>query len=169
MPSLKIRDRIVEMRRVPACDLVPHPSNFRRHPEAQMKALKGVLGEIGFAGAILCRKLEDGRLQTIAYGKDPYLRDGLGRRPDSIVAASDREGVDGHPTPKPLKVWSWLLERGSTKKGDVIFDPFCGSGTTLVAAHQLGRKAYGIELSPGYCAVILERLASLGLKPELQK
>src|ERR1019366_4658615 len=78
MPSLKIRDRIVEMRRVPACDLVPHPSNFRRHPEAQMKALKGVLGEIGFAGAILCRKLEDGRLQTI----DGHARtDLMGKKP----------------------------------------------------------------------------------------
>jgi DNA modification methylase len=72
--------------------------------------------------------------------------------------AADREGVDGHPCPKPIKVWSWLVERLSVKAGDKLFEPFAGSGTTLVACENLNRKCYAIEISPDYCAVILERM-----------
>ena len=49
----------------------------------------------------------------------------------------------------------------------MVYDPFCGSGSTLLAAHQLQRIAYGVEIDPGYVAVTLERMAALGLKPEL--
>ena len=41
----------------------------------------------------------------------------------------------------------------------VVFDPFLGSGTTMVAAQNLSRKCYGLEISPAYCAVILQRMA----------
>ncbi len=52
--------------------------------------------------------------------------------------------------------------------GDVVFDPFMGSGTTLAAAHVLGRAGYGCEISPGYCDAILRRLASIaGEEPVL--
>ena len=50
---MAIRDRVRELRRVPACELRSHPLNFRRHPVAQRAALCGVLDEIGFAGALL--------------------------------------------------------------------------------------------------------------------
>ena len=52
--------------------------------------------------------------------------------------------------------------------GDV-YDPFLGSGTTMVAAKQLGRKCFGIELEPRYVAVVLERMSVLGLDPKLIK
>lgn len=94
----------------------------------------------------------------LVYGKDPYLANGKGRRPDHIVMAADREGVDGHPTPKPPKVWDWLIERVSVNRGDKLFEPFAGSGTTLVACQNLNRKCYAIEISENYCAVILERM-----------
>ena len=55
----------------------------------------------------------------------------------------------------------------SSKAGEVVYDPFSGSGTTLVAAAQLDRIGFGVELDPGYVAVALERLATLGLKPKL--
>ena len=51
--------------------------------------------------------------------------------------------------------------------GDIVFDPFLGSGTTLVAAEQTGRVCYGVEISPAYVAVALERLAGMGLAPAL--
>lgn len=103
----------------------------------------------------------------LVYGKDPYLAHGLGGRPDSIVMAVDREGEQIHPTSKPIKVWEWLVERLSPKTEQLIFEPFSGSGTTLVAAQNLNRRCYAVELSASYVAVCLERLSALGLSPKL--
>ena len=66
----EIRDRIRELRRVRAADLLPNPKNWRRHPKAQANALRDLLAEIGFADALLCRELEDGQLMLI----DGHLR-----------------------------------------------------------------------------------------------
>ncbi len=67
---MQIRDRIKELRRVRAGDLVPNPQNWRTHPDAQRDALRGVLAEIGYADALLARELPDGRLELI----DGHLR-----------------------------------------------------------------------------------------------
>ena len=67
---MKIRDRIVGLRRVLASELVPNGKNWRRHPKAQRDALRGVLAEVGYAGALIARELEDGRLMLI----DGHLR-----------------------------------------------------------------------------------------------
>lgn len=94
----------------------------------------------------------------LAYGSDPYLERGLGSRPDVVVLAADRDGEDiAHPVVKPMDAWRWLLLRGSALEGDVVFDPFMGSGTTLVACELENRTAVGIEISPAYCDVIVER------------
>ncbi len=50
------------------------------------------------------------------------------------------------------------LTKNSSKKEDIILDPFLGSGSTMVAAQQLGRIVYGAELDPVYCEVILDRM-----------
>ena len=71
-----------------------------------------------------------------------------------------------HPTEKPIEVVEHALSH-SSNKGMLIFDPFLGSGTTMVAAHRLHRRCYGIEIDPGYCGVILERMSGLGLIPVL--
>jgi len=65
-----IRDRVRELRRVRASELLPNPRNWRKHPSAQQSALRAVLDEIGFAGAVIARPLDDGRLQLI----DGHLR-----------------------------------------------------------------------------------------------
>ena len=65
-----VRDRVRELRRVKARDLLPHPKNWRRHSKAQADALRGLLREVGFADALLARELPDGRLMTI----DGHLR-----------------------------------------------------------------------------------------------
>lgn len=61
-----------------------------------------------------------------------------------------------HPTMKPLALWAEMIQN-STKKGEIVLDTFLGSGTTLLAADQLGRICYGYEIDPRYCQVILER------------
>jgi len=100
----------------------------------------------------------NGNNPILYYGKDPYLQAGKGSHPDSVVMVADRQGVDGHPTPKPLKVWEWLIERMTVEIGKTVFDPFLGSGTTMVACENTGRKCRGIEISPAYCAVDLQRM-----------
>lgn len=65
-----------------------------------------------------------------------------------------------HPTMKPIPLFSYLMGN-STKKGDVVLDPFAGSGTTLICAEQLGRRCFTIELDPHYCDVIIARWEKL--------
>ncbi len=67
---MKIKDRIRELRRVPARELLPNPKNWRTHPDRQRDALSGVLAEIGYADALLARETSDGQLQLI----DGHLR-----------------------------------------------------------------------------------------------
>ena len=93
----------------------------------------------------------------LAYGEDPYLHAGKGARPDSIVKAANRAGFNGHPVSKPVDVWCWLLERGSVTRGETVLDPFVGSGTTIIAAEQLGRKCYAMEIEPKYVDVCVNR------------
>jgi site-specific DNA-methyltransferase (adenine-specific) len=107
---------------------------------------------------------------ALVYGADPYLANGLGSRADSVVLNCDREGVEGHPVPKPLAVWEWFLERGTTKHGQIVFDPFVGSGTTIIAAEKLARRCRAIEISPAYCDVICRRWERVsGQKAVLQR
>lgn len=88
------------------------------------------------------------------YGKDPY--GGKGSRPDSFISTEAAE-KNGHPCPKPIGQWKKLLQRVGLP-GETVLDPFMGSGTTLVAARDLGLKAVGIEISEGYCRIAVERL-----------
>ena len=67
---MKIRDRIKELRRVPARELRVHPRNWRTHPEAQQEALRGLLQELGYCDALITRELPDGGLELI----DGHLR-----------------------------------------------------------------------------------------------
>lgn len=67
---------------------------------------------------------------------------------------------DLHPTMKPVEMVSQLIQDGS-KKGDLVYEPFLGSGTTLIAAEQTGRTCYGMELDPGYVDVIIQRWENL--------
>ena len=74
--------------------------------------------------------------------------------------------VEGPPCPKPVAYSEWLVEHAAVR-GGIVFDPFMGSGTTLVACENLARVGYGMEISPAYTAVSLQRLADKGLTPRL--
>ncbi len=76
---MQIRDRITELRRVPAAQLRPNPRNWRTHPPEQQNALRALLAEVGYAGALLARELPDGTLMLI----DGHLR--AETTPDAVV------------------------------------------------------------------------------------
>ena len=71
-----------------------------------------------------------------------------------------------HPTMKPIPMIGYLI-RNSSRRGDIVLDTFGGSGTTLIACEQMGRKCRMMELDPHYCDVIIARWEKLtGLKAE---
>jgi DNA modification methylase len=77
------------------------------------------------------------------------------------ISSTNLERVE-HPTQKPLRVMEWCI--GQAGDGiETILDPFCGSGTTLVAAKRLNRKAIGIEISEKYCEIAVNRLRQMEL------
>ena len=76
---------------------------------------------------------------------------------------SDIGHVIYHSCQKPLGFMKWVISK-TTSEGDTILDPFMGSGTTLVAALQLGRRAIGIEIEEKYCQIAIKRL-SQGVLP----
>lgn len=88
------------------------------------------------------------------YGRD--WRAGKGALP-SGRAVTKRSKRNGHPCPKPLDAWAWLVDKVAPE-GSVIVDPFMGSGTTLRAAKDSGRKAIGIEVEERYCEIAANRL-----------
>ena len=74
-----------------------------------------------------------------------------------------------HPTQKPLECFEWPMNY-STQIGDIVAEPFSGSGTQILAAENLGRKCRAVEISPGYVAVAIQRWAdATGKEPKLVK
>ncbi len=95
----------------------------------------------------------------------PGATDGAGRyagvaRPSNVVEVKSESSQGSHSAPFPRALVEFFLLAFSDA-GDVIFDPFMGSGTTMAAAALLERASYGCEISPGYCDVILRRMMNL--------
>lgn len=109
---MKIRDRIKEFRRVRASQLRPHPKNWRTHPAAQQDALRGILAEIGYAGALLARELADGSLELI----DGHLR--ADTTPDAEVPVLVLD-LDEHEAAKLLALHDPLTGMAGTNE-DVL-------------------------------------------------
>ncbi len=108
------------------------------------------------------------RFEPILYGWLPdaahyFVKD---RTQDDVFEVAKPQASEFHPTTKPIELIARTIAN-SSRPGEIVFDPFCGSGSTLLAAHQLERIGYGVELSPAYIAVVLERFAALGVKAEL--
>ncbi len=99
-----------------------------------------------------------------AAGK-PGAADSSGRyvgvaRPSNVVEVKSESSQGSHSAPFPRALVEFFVLAFSDP-GDVVFDPFMGSGTTMAAAAILDRVAYGCEISPGYCDVILRRVMNL--------
>jgi 16S rRNA G966 N2-methylase RsmD len=75
---------------------------------------------------------------------------------DAVDIAVGTEPMPDHPSPKPLKAISWIISRFDYP---IVIDPFAGSGTTLVAAKNAGKRAIGIEIEEKYCEIAAKRLS----------
>ncbi len=95
-------------------------------------------------------------MPALMYGRCPTNH--LGCKNTMMVLNQQNEPESDHPCPKPYKIMTKMVVLGSTE-GDTILDPFMGSGTTLRAAKDLGRKAIGIEIEERYCEIAARRLS----------
>ncbi len=89
-----------------------------------------------------------------------------GRKQDTVWEIDRPTKSPEHPTMKPVELVSRAITN-SSQDGQLVYEPFAGSGTTMVAAEQTGRICYGMEIEPKYVAVTLERLSQMGLEPRL--
>jgi site-specific DNA-methyltransferase (adenine-specific) len=90
------------------------------------------------------------------------------RYPVSVLPALGSEAGSLHPTQKPTELMAWLV-RTYTNPGDLILDPFAGSGSTGVAAIKEGRRFIGSELDENYHAIALKRLEAAYQQPRLME
>lgn len=106
---------------------------------------------VGFEAVTICHGSGNRQMHWNAGGK-PALW--------SFPIAQRSDGGRPHTTPKPLSLIAEQVEQ-FTQEGDMIWDPFAGSGTTLVAARQQRRHALGIELCPEFCQIAIDRLTQI--------
>lgn len=114
------------------------------------------------------------------HGKAPYLNNvELGKHGRYRTNVWDHRGLNAfgkgrdqalndHPTVKPVSLLAEAI-KDCTSRGDIVLDPFAGSGSTLLAAETTGRIGYGIELEPRYVDVIVRRLEALTGKPAIHE
>ncbi len=121
--------------------------------------------------AVLSRKDYHTRYEPLWYGwKDgaPRLVPVEDRTQNDVWEIPRPLRSDEHPTMKPVELVARALAN-SSRVGDLVLDPFLGSGPVAVAAEQLGRLCAGIDIEPKYVAVTLQRLADMGLEPKLRE
>lgn len=92
------------------------------------------------------------------FGTPPASRKGSHVIPGRFIDADSSGKQSDHPCPRKINHVAWLVRWWSEPK-DVVLDPFMGSGTTLVAAKNLGRRAIGIEIEERYCEMAATRLS----------
>jgi DNA modification methylase len=98
------------------------------------------------------------RAEPIFYGWVPGAAHRYygGRKQDTVWEIDRPTKSPDHPTMKPVELVTRAVENSSLR-GQIVLDPFLGSGTTLIAAEQTGRVCYGMEIDPRYCDVIVRR------------
>ncbi len=110
----------------------------------------------------------DYKHEPIMYGwKKKHKWYGAGEFNKSVWEI-DRDGNKSHPTMKPIKLVGNAIQN-SSQVNDIIIDYFLGSGSTMVASHQLKRRCYGIEVDPKYVEVILQRMLKLDPGIEIKR
>lgn len=85
-----------------------------------------------------------------------WMKGGCGVYASRVINPASFQAEREHPTQKPVELMAWCIEL--SRSDGMILDPFLGSGTTLVAAKMLGRRAIGIEIEERYCEIAARRL-----------
>lgn len=96
-------------------------------------------------------------MPILVYGKCPYISAGRGRRHDAFSFRPKTYQPPDHPCPKAPDLWRLIVIR-TTLQGEIVLDPFMGSGTTGVACVQTGRRFIGIEIDPTYFRIAQKRI-----------
>ena len=148
--------RVAKMVIMPSCQINELEFIYRTYPPDWLicwhKGSPGTSAYIGF----------NDWEPLLVYGKTKKLC----MHDHFTVTNKEKMGNYGHPCPKPVRWATWLIQR-STKPGDIILDPFLGTGTTLVAAVQAGRRGIGIEKSSKYFAIAQARIEKAQMQPPL--
>jgi site-specific DNA-methyltransferase (adenine-specific) len=138
-------------------DLIPDYLNFAKENKYNFNILVWCKKQVvPFTGGHHYSDIE----YIIYLSKKPIFNNGLQNVEYRKYFVLDNEKSKDHPTIKPLDIINNEIQIGSNKKG-IVVDSFTGSGSTMVAAHQLKRKCYGMELDPKYCQVIIDRMTKL--------
>jgi DNA modification methylase len=118
--------------------------------------------------AIFSGKDFKSRYEPIVYGRFNDFFNGKRFNEEDIWEFARTQKNDLHPTMKPIPLIENALNY-SSKEGMSVLDFFLGSGSTMVAVHQLNRKCYGMELDPKYCQVIIDRMLKLDSSLQIKK
>jgi len=135
-------------------------------PSCQIKRLKWIYNNFPPDWLICWYKGSPGHAAYIGFNDwEPHLV--YGRTKNRLymhdyfqTKSSPKKGLYGHPCPKPIEWAKWIIQRAS-EESNLILDPFCGSGTTCVAAKMLNRNYIGIDISEEYCNISRERLMDI--------
>lgn len=150
------------------------------HADSEGESFRGAMIEGGWklaqclqwvkSSMVMGRQDYHWKHEPILYGwKEGAAHKWYSDRKQTTVIEFDRPNRNAeHPTMKPVGLLGYFLNN-SSKKGDIICDPFGGSGSTMVASHETGRICYAVELDPKYCQVIIDRMIKLDPKLEVTR
>jgi site-specific DNA-methyltransferase (adenine-specific)/site-specific DNA-methyltransferase (cytosine-N4-specific) len=108
------------------------------------------------------------KVQGAACTPGEFVADGWAYPGNRLPPLTGSHEATGHPAAFPVGLPAFFIKAYSDE-GDVIYDPFCGSGSTVLGAFENRRRGFGMELSPIFCAISLERFSERGLKPTIRR
>ena len=143
----------------PAADQVPGGGGESR-VGGLLRLLAGQ-SEINLRAADCWARDARGQCGRPSRGADDAGRHAGLARPSNVIEVKTESSQGSHSAPFPRALVEFFV-KAFTDAGDVVFDPFMGSGTTMAAAHVLGRRVTAARSSPAYCDVIVRRMLNLG-------
>lgn len=145
------------------------PAPYLEYETTILWGANNYFGQLPSGSLLVWDKRDKGRDKLLGDGEVAWCNKGHGiyifnHAWNGFVRDSER-GATKHPTQKPVALFAWCF--GWLDKGDVVFDPYAGSGPIMAAAEQLNHTCYSMEIEPKYVAVTLERMADMDLEPTL--